>query len=279
MKKSVLDSAKAKKNDEFYTKYETVERELKHYHSALQGKRIYLNCDNLDSRFYTYFQKHFEDIGLESITVTGIFSDVRVDYYGAGREKFTTLPGVGDFKSVHCIDILGEIDVVVTNPPFSLARDLIDLVLEHDRDFILLGTNNWATYKNVYPRIQENVIKMGANTDCVEAFDLPDGSESKLGFISWYTTLESDFEKPFIPLVENYNVEDYPKYDNFDAVNTDSIKDIPSNFSKPIGVPVTILGKLNPNQFDIITIRKGDNGKDLTVDGKPKYFRVVIKER
>lgn len=273
MSKSHLDRARHRKNDEYYTLYEDIERELQHYGDHLRGKKIYLNCDGAESNFYKYFMNRFEKLGLESVTVTGVNSKEKIIYYGNGREERTKMREVGDFRSDECLALMDESDVVITNPPFSLARKKIELMLEKGVDFIIMGTILWATYSKIAPIIADGTIKMGVNKTGGHKFLTPGGAEKSISNIVWYTTFDHGVQKPFLDLKEDWDIEDYERYDEHpDVLNVDFIKDIPKGYKGFMGVPVTIYGRYNPDQIKIV-----ENEMRLHVGGKAKFTRVLIE--
>ena len=210
------------------------------------------------------------------------------------------LKGDGSFDSPECCEIMKNCDIVITNPPFSLFRKFIAQIMEFNKKFIILGNMNALTYKEVFPLIKENKIWLGyRNLGSDMFFEITDeykkvivkekkeGSGWKeidgevMGRVAnacWYTNLEHTKRKEKIYLEKTYNPTDYPKYDNYDAINVNRIEDIPKDYDGIMGVPITYLGKYNPNQFEIIKFRKGDDDKDLSINGKCPYFRILIRK-
>jgi hypothetical protein len=312
---SNLQNAKKAKNDEFYTRLEDIEKELKHYREHFKGKVVYCNCDDHRwSNFFKYFELNFDFLGLKKLITTHFEADkpsyklvMERDINGDGKidEKDiveTKLKGNGDFRSPEAIELLKEADIVVTNPPFSLFREYIAQLIEYDKKFILLGNNNAITYKEIFTLIKENKIWLGTESNKTMEFRLPDHYEKwnrvdeegnkygKVQAISWFTNLEHPKRNEEIFLFKEYNKEDYPKYDNYDAINIDKVKDIPKNYFEPMGVPITFLGSFNPEQFEILdgigrySMLTGPTevtkGTYLTkINGKPKYARIIIKRK
>lgn len=189
------------------------------------------------------------------------------------KNILTLLDGDGDFRSNECIELLKQSDVVITNPPFSLFREYVAQLIEYDKKFVIIGNDNCRTYKEIFPLIKNNQIWCGYNH--VKEFCKSDGTIQKFGNVSWYTNLpitkrneelilykryymtEEDKNNP------NYTNPDYPKYDNYDAINVDKVSDIPVDYDGVMGVPITFLDKYTPKQFDIIKFRKGDDNRDL----------------
>jgi hypothetical protein len=213
------------------------------------------------------------------------------------------LQGDGDFRSKECIELLKQADIVVTNPPFSLFRDYVAQLIEYDKKFLIIGNHNALTYKEIFSLIQENKIWLGYMHP--EKFIVPDHYEQRttrswrdengvnwrsLGNACWFTNLDISKRHEELILYKTYNPDEYPKYDHYDAINVDKVKDIPMDYEGAIGVPITFMEKHNPDQFDIIdglnrySILNGPTnetqGKYLAqVNGKPIYVRIVIKNR
>lgn len=183
----------------------------------------------------------------------------------------------GDFRRPECIDILKTADIVVTNPPFSLFREYVDVLVQNDKKFLLLGNNNAITYKGIFKLIKENKIWLGKNH--VKQFTQPDGSIKNFGNIVWFTNIEHSKRNEVLILYKKYSENEYPKYDNYDAIEVSKTSDIPVDYDGCMGVPITFLDKLNPNQFEIVKFRKGNDDKDLSVNGKCPYFRIIIRRK
>lgn len=251
---SNLHKAKVAKNDEFYTQYKDIEAECKYYIEHFKDQWIYLPCDDESSNFWKYFVDHFNEYGLKRLTATHINLDgtpsYRLDYDGSETLK-TALNGNGDFRSEECTKIKDECDMVITNPPFSLFKPFFNWL--NGKKFLIIGTLNSITYKEVFPLIKENKIWLGVSKRSMN-FIVSDSSTKKFCNTLWVTNL--DHQKHHIPLElhKHYNEEEYPKYDNYDAINVDRVKDIPFDYDGVMGVPITFLDKYNPNQFEIIGV-------------------------
>lgn len=216
----------------------------------------------------------------------------------------TLLDGDGDFRSAECIEILKQADVVVTNPPFSLFREYIGQLMEYDKKFLVIGSQNAITYKEIFPLLKENRMWLGYRCGDM-AFTVPEYYEERetrfwiddngqkwrsLGNICWFTNLDHKKRHEELELYKRYSPEEYPRYDNYNAINVDKTADIPEDYYEEMGVPITFLDKYNPDQFEIIdgigrySILDNENtkkaGKYLSmIDGKAKFFRIVIKRR
>lgn len=211
----------------------------------------------------------------------------------------TSLKGSGDFRSEECVDLLKEADIVVTNPPFSLFREYVAQLVGHDKKFIILGDQNAITYKDFFKLIKENKLWLGYDNGGTKWFqvpmdyDIPTESRKKIengvqyfsmGRIVWFTNMETTKRHQELTLYKKYTPEEYPKYDNYQAINVDKVSDIPIGYSEMMGVPITFLDKYNPKQFEIIGIDRyvEDNpnyGRRFTINGKEIYARVIIKNK
>ena len=272
-----LHIAKKVKNDEFYTKYEDIENELKYYTEYFENKIIYCNCDDyLNSNFVKYFIDNFQELKLKKLIATGYLSKKLFIY--DGKNSIIENLNSGDFRDN--IIYLKECDVVVTNPPFSLFREFITQLIKYNKNFIIMSNLNTITYKEVFPYIKENKIWMGKNFNKNLKFT---NNEKKVA-IAWFTNIKNVNIKP--PKLKCKEIEKYDIYDNYNAINIDKLSDFPPLYDDIIGCPITILGylkydgkiEINGIKYDIIKFRKGDDNKDLKVNGKDKYFRILIKK-
>ena len=310
-----LHAAKTAKNDEFYTTLSDIEKEMRYYKDFFKGKVVYCNCDDArESDFFKYFSLNFEFLGLKKLITTGYKADgkgVVLVYEGdkngnrrVDNEEIIVneLNGDGDFRSEECIEYLKQADVVVTNPPFSLFRQYVKQLMDYGKKFIIIGNNNALTYKDIFQLIKDNKIWLGINSNKTMEFSMPmsydkwdriEGNRKygKVPAISWFTNIENKKRTEPIDLYKRYSFEDYPKYDNFDAINVDKVADIPMDYDGVMGVPITFLYKYNPTQFEIIdarTIALSDKQKnkntylikdaDGGINGKPTYARICIKK-
>ena len=199
----------------------------------------------------------------------------------------------GDFRSAECVALLREADVVVTNPPFSLFREYVGQLMDYGKKFLIVAPQNAITYKEIFPLIKENRIWLGFKSGDM-AFKVPADSEPRttrywvdeggqkwrsLGNICWFTNLDHTKRHEELDLVCRYNPDDYPKYDNYDAIEVSKVVDIPCDYDGVMGVPITFLDKYNPEQFEIVKFRKGNDEKDLSIKGKCPYFRILIRNK
>ena len=325
----MLTSAKTSKKDEFYTQLSDIERELKHYKNHFKGKVVLCNCDDPRvSNFFHFFSYNFERFGLKKLIATcyknqemDLFSEnkseqaIYLEYTGdkngnnvpdVNEIGIKPLKGDGDFRSKECIELLKEADIVVTNPPFSLFREYVAQLIEYDKKFLIIGNINAISYKEIFKLIKENKAWLGVNMGRgISGFIVPKnyelyGSEARVdedgnrivatNNCLWLTNLDNAKRHEELILYKNYTPEEYPTYDNYDAINVDKTKDIPMDYKGAMGVPITFLDKFNPDQFEIIdgigrySMLTGPTaetqGTYLTmINGVPKYARIVIKNR
>ena len=294
MSNTNLKTAKKNKNDEFYTLMEDIEKEMRYYKDFFKGKVVYCNCDDArESNFFKYFSLNFEFLGLKKLISTGYKADgkgVVLVYEGdkngnrrVDNEEIIVneLNGDGDFRSEECIEYLKECDVVVTNPPFSLFRQYVKQLMDYDKKFIIIGNQNAITYKEIFPYIKNNQLWLGMNF--VKSFEKPNGDIQKFGNISWFTNIENKRRNEEIDLYKKYSFEDYPKYDNYDAIEVSRVDEIPMDYDGVMGVPITFLYKYNPTQFEIIGLDRyvEDNphyGHRFTIKGEETYARILIRK-
>jgi len=198
------------------------------------------------------------------------------------NNEWAPLEGDGDFRSEESIELLKEADIVVTNPPFSLFREYVAQLIEYKKKFLILGNINSITYKEVFPLIKKNKLWLGYN--CVRWFLIPDGTLFEAARSFWYTNLDTTKRHQEITLYKKYSPNEYPKYDNYEAIEISKVVDIPADYEKVMGVPITFLDKYNPEQFEIIGIDRyvEDNpnyGRRFSVNKKETYARVLIKNK
>ena len=263
-KNDSLHKAKDAKNDEFYTRIEDVAEELRHYKKHFEGKVVLCNCDDPTwSAFWRYFHLNFAELGLKKLISTHYDRTeptYKMEYEGGDDNNVdvgvkTPLEENGDFRNAECIKLLDECDIVVTNPPFSLARAYVQCLREHNKHFIIIGDLNWITYKEIFPMLKDNEIWLGYSS--VKEFTQPDGTIKKFGNKLWYTNLDIQKRHEKLILWKHFTPEEYPAYLNVDnAINVDSVDNIPFDYYGIIGVPITFLSKYNPDQFEIIGIDK-----------------------
>ena len=313
MTNNSLTKAKKAKVDEFYTQLEDIEAELKHYREHFAGKTVLCNCDDPRmSNFFYYFVLHFHRLGLKKL-ITTCYKNQNPDLFSqntSGQAVYLVyegedigsppnpniagfvhpLQGDGDFSSPECIAFLQEADIVVTNPPFSLFREYIALLIKYGKPFVIVGNTNAVTYKSCFELIRENKMWLGYN--CLRWFYTPEGTLYEAARSYWYTNLDIQKRHEKLPLYKKYSPEEYPHYDNYDAINVGKTADIPCDYDGVMGVPITYLDKHNPDQFEIIGATESE-GKGFSaglwdasskvsqpvVNGERKYKRIFIRKR
>ncbi len=323
-----LQTAKSSKKDEFYTQLSDIERELKHYKSHFKNKIVYCNCDDPRvSNFFHFFSYNFESLGLKKLIGTcyknqemDLFSEnksenaIILEYSGdkngnsvpdkneIGVKK---LKGDGDFRSKECIELLKQSDIIVTNPPFSLFREFVTQLVQYDKKFLIVGSFNAITYKEIFKLVQENKLWLGYGFKGGNAFfKTPHLKEFAKGVydeetglvkfrnVTWYTNLDISKRHEQQILYKEYNPKEYPTYDNYNAIEVSKVADIPGNYNGVMGVPITFLDKYNPSQFEIVgsdsdvksgllpeIVKSGWTGKTdrAYINGKRMYARLLIK--
>jgi hypothetical protein len=341
-----LTNAKRAKNDEFYTQYGDIQKEIQAYldynSDAFRNKVVYCNCDDpFESNFFRYFVLNFNKLGLKQLITTsykpspvantqlGLFGDDKTltqnhlcasgakgrpkinankfiinevrDIDGDGEfnlkdvakqlkankhNEWTPLEGDGDFKSPECVELLKQSDIVVTNPPFSLFREYVKQLFDYNKKFVIIGSMNAITYKEIFPKIKENKMWLGNKTSSQQMFleapkeytekvmaSRPQGmwwriidGKPLIGIHTalWFTNLDHGRRHQPLPLMtmeENLKYskhkeikgkKSYDKYDNYDAIEVSFTDSIPSDYDGVMGVPISFLDKYNPEQFEII---------------------------
>lgn len=269
-----LDKAKENKRDEFYTQRVDIENELKHYKKHFNNKIVYCNCDDPEySNFYFFFKEQFHNYNLKKLITTHYSLNKKKSYKieifiknGKLFEQKTELDENGDFRNNECIKLLKTVDIVVTNPPFSLFREYIQQLIENDKKFLIIGHQNAISYKEVFKLIKENKVWLGYGfkggaghfinkhyEDYATATNHKEGMIRVSG-VHWFTNLEHDKRNQELVLYETYNKDKYLTYDNYDAINVDKTNEIPNGYYGKMGVPITFLDKYNPEQFEIIAL-------------------------
>ncbi len=324
-----LHNANKGKNDEFYTQLSDIEKEMGNYKEHLKGKIVFCNCDDPEeSHFWKYFSENFEHLGLKKLISTHFEDDkpsykleIIADINGDGRiNKLDTIRSPlkqnGDFRSPESIEMLEEADIVVTNPPFSLFREYVAQLFEYDKKFIIVGNQNAITYKDFFPFIQQNKVWFGHSIHSGDReFRVPDsyplnasGSRTdeagkkyiRVKWVRWFTNLDYKERHEDLILYKRYTPEEYPTYDNYDAINVNVTKDVPMDYTGYMWVPITFLDKYSPDQFEIIwqasgntrastpkeilerlgyQIHKEDRGGCSIVNWNRTYGRIIIKNK
>lgn len=311
-----LTRAKDAKDDEFYTNYEDIKKELVNYAKYFKGKVIYCNCDDHygiglgtpKSNFIKYLADNFEAFKIKKVIATNYEQDKETstmyildkDNTGDGVicwEDIEEIPmrGKGDFRSPECVELLKQADIVITNPPFSLFREYVAQLMEYKKKFLIIGNKNALLYKEVFTLIKNNKVWLGFNSPSDFTYKgVP--NKKVTGLTRWYTNLENSKRNEVINTGKKYYGFEkmYPHYDNYNAINVDKVNDIPMDYDGVMGVPITFMDKYNPEQFDIIdglnryTIldiakvndwAKANHIHLTEINGKSKYLRILIKRR
>lgn len=362
-----LTNAKRAKNDEFYTQFSDIQKEIEAYlefdPDTFRGKTVYSNCDDpFESNFFRYFVLNFKRLGLKRLITTsykpspvantqlGLFGDDKTLAPAKGRPKvtankfiisdvgdidgdgeftmkdiaeqlranrdneWTPLEGDGDFRSDECVELLRQADIVVTNPPFSLFREYVKQLFEHEKKFVIIGNMNAITYKEIFPLIKDNRMWLGNGFHAGNAYfatpnvrDFASGVyDEKTGLVKfrnvcWFTNLDHGRRHQPLSLMTmaenrkfNRKLERkkaYDRYDNYDAIEVPFTDAIPCDYDDVMGVPISFLDKYNPEQFEIIGA--SDNGavdeayklphfkkhNEPYLDGKKRFKRIFIQRK
>ena len=331
---SNLHMSRAGKTDEFYTQLSTIEDELRHYRKYFKGKVIFCNADDpaigedgqdhfgdglggYTSNFFRYFQLNFTQLGIKKLITTHyeadkpsykfeIVSSDHDEQIGLPDYVRTPLEGSGDFRSPECLALLEECDIVVTNPPFSLMKEYIPLIMESGKQFLVLGNMNHISFKEIFHYFKNNQMWLGYNSGHFW-FMVPDYYEEKktdfkidetgqkwrrMGNICWFTNMDIEKRHEPIDLFKRYSPEEYPEYDHYIASFVSTVSDIPCDTYRPLAVPITFLSSYSPEQFDILDAneyRKSDDvpqkvhglikDSDAAIDGKATYVRLLVRNK
>lgn len=367
-----LTNAKKAKNDEFYTQFSDIQKEVESYleydSNTFKGKVIYSNCDDpFESNFFRYFVLNFNRLGLKRLISTsykpspvantqlGLFGDDKTLTKSKGRPKITAnkfiinevgdidgdgsftlediakqlranknnewapLDGDGDFRSDECVELLKQSDIVVTNPPFSLFREYVAQLFQHNKKFLIIGSMNAIIYTEIFPYIKNNKLWLGNKTSSQQMFleatpeytkkvmsNKPQGmwwriidGKPLVGVHTalWFTNMDHGRRHQPLKLMtmtenQKFNKEiikkptTYRKYDNYGAIEIPLVNAIPSDYEGVMGVPISFMDKYNPDQFEILGSNRGVDqdlggvyGKGSYIDGKETYKRIFIKHK
>lgn len=302
---SNLNKAKKEKNDEFYTQYSDIEKELQHYTQHFKDKIVICPCNDIDKNFEKYFIDNFNKLQLKKlITVEYVPDNIHRNAWIHTKEHYACetkqLYCNGSFNSPEVIELIKEADIVVTNPPFSLFREFVTILMEYNKKYLIIGNMNAITYKEIFPLIKENKMWLGCSLNATKCHFLVSNDyensnvftesglkKAKVNNAIWFTNIDHAKRHEPLDLYKRYTPEEYPKYDNYDAINVDKVCDIPMDYDGVIGVPITFLIKYCPEQFEITGLMSGVkhdvfiNGDDgrakFYINGKGVYARVLIK--
>ncbi len=285
-----LSAARQAKQDEFYTSLRDIELELQHYKNHFKGKVVYCNCDDpRASNFFRFFASNFKKLDLKRLITTSylgkscqvnlpppqqaFYTDIS-DHKSAEKaldEHATSvfpLVGDGDFRSIECVRLLQEADIVVTNPPFSLFREYVSQLIKYKKKFLIIGNMNALTYKEIFPLFQNDQMWYGPSirsgdrefrvpndyplTAASTRIDEAGNKYVRVKGVRWFTNLDYPSRYKKLDLHMTYDPSIYPKYVNFDAINVSKTMHIPLDYDGLMGVPITFLDKHNPDQFEIL---------------------------
>ena len=311
MSNDSMTAAKRAKNDEFYTQFNDIQKEVNAYREydadVFRGKTILLPCDDAEwSEFVQFFLLNFDRYGLKRLIGTSYNRDGRGKKFDVSRQvlraelEYEELEGNGDFRSDEVTRLRDESDMVITNPPFSLFREFVGWVKE--KQFLILGSINAVTYKEVFPLIKGGKMWAGRTFNQVMIFRQPAPLEDrKMPGIAWYTNIMHGRRNEAMELMTmadnlRYNkrlagTDAYKRYDNFDAIEVPFSRAIPSDYDGCMGVPISYLGVHNPDQFEIVgyianndstlSLRKSNKASYTApfIDGRRLYARIIIRHR
>lgn len=348
MAHSDLSKAKNEKNDEFYTQYYDIEKEMSAYlefnPNVFRGKTILLPCDDPEwSNFTKYFAQNFQRLGLKKLISTSYAVESKIykphyqptifeqnnpqfdekktrkngkiftltgDKSGDGKIdvndlEWTYLEGDGDFRSDEIKKLRDESDVIITNPPFSLFREFLSWLIDSNKEFVIIGTMDAITYKEVFPLIKNNTIWLGAgkNDGRNVWYEVPNNYNTfhkeengkKYAFVAktiWFTNIDHGRRHRRLELMTEADVvkfctkKPFVKYDNYDAIEVSNVKFIPSDYQGVMGVPISFLSKYSPEQFELLGSNRGIDqdpnkiyGRGSYLNGKETFKRIFIRHR
>lgn len=257
----------AKNGDEFYTRIEDIEKGLQYF--KLSGKIIYCNCDNPEfSNFYKYLKDNFSSLGLKKLMATYYSENPELVEYDGKNENRTSIKS-GSFQDNE--QYIEECDMIITNPPYSnnMPIELIELCYKHKTDFAFIGPLHLIINRKVKDYIISG--KLNSIPATVNKFNRPDGNLSNAP-ACWFTNIRVNI--PEFELNKTYNINDYKKYSNYDAIECNKSQNIPDNYYVNIGVPYRFFTKINRKQFEIVDIL--NNPK---LNGKNLMARLIIKRK
>lgn len=300
-----LHRAKATKEDEFYTQRSYIEDELSHYAEHFKDKTVYCNCDDpVTSEFWQFFRRVFRAWKIKRLIATHYETDAKNFAYSLDLSEdtngdgvidwnddpvMTQLPCNGDFRSAACIELLKQADIVVTNPPFSLWREYVQQLIDYDKKFLIIGSQNAITYKEIFPLLMNNQMWLGYYSGDMK-FKVPDYYEPRttrfwidetgqkwrsLGNTCWYTNLDIPKRHQHLDLRGNYYQKDkYYRYDNCEgAIEVKKVADIPCDYEGIMGVPITFFNHYSPDQFTVLGL-----SRDMNIPGKTGMRAEFVKE-
>lgn len=304
----LMNGARGRGRDEFYTMYCDIEAEVARYAGQLSGKVVYCNCDDpATSEFFRYFCSSYSALGLAGLICTGYVRGGRghvATFDGVGEPYVGRLDGDGDFRSEECMSYLDRADVVVTNPPFSLFKEYMAMLDRSGKRFLVIGNQNAVTYKELFLMIKGGRMWLGDTMNGSNRWfrvgaDYPLDSRAagcreedgeRFFFISgvvWFTNMDNEKRRSVLSLSCRYSPDRYAKYDNYDAIDVPRVAKIPADYDGLMGVPITFLHKYSPEQFELVGHEhdvNGDGGPGVpegqfVVNGRGVFKRILIRRR
>lgn len=295
-----LNRAKARRRDEFYTTFEDIRRELKHYRRHFRGKCVYCNCDDYRwSQFFAFFRDNFHALGLRRLLCSCYVRQERtllddgppapavwVDWDGVGEIVERRFCGDGDCFGEEAAELLRDADVVVTDPPFSRFIEFVGMLVGEGKKFLIVGPITAVSYLSISSLIKHNKVWLGYNP--VKCFyQISDDGlavPTRFGNVGWFTNLVHKRRRSPMELKCLYAQEQYPRYDNIDAIEVSRTAEIPRDYPGVMGVPISFLEHYCPRQFRILGIgrelaRQAGLGNFLKIDDKEVFQRLFIKRR
>lgn len=260
------------RHDEYFTSFREIERELRLYKRHFNGKVVFCNAnDSSESAFFKFFTKNFHTFKLKhfySLSLDGVL----YSYNGENLEQEQLMEG--DFRGQESVNILKKSDIIVTNPPFSLFREYFDLLMKYEKKFIVIGNHIAVSYKGIFPYIRDGKVWQGVSIPRVFYDSMGVKQSNVAGICRWFTNLEHKKWVKELSLSECYRVEDYPIYDNLDAIDCKEVKKIPKDYFSLIGVPISFIDRWNVYQFSIVGV-----GRNLKIKGERQPVRLLIKRK
>lgn len=265
---SRLTDCKLNPRDEYYTLYADVEREMLSYPaSTFRGKVVLCNCDGPSSNFYRFFSKNFHALGLRRLICTSYSRwGCIIDENGQRTLKLAS----GDFRSQECLAYARQCDIICTNPPFSLAKEYIPMMLDLRKKLIIVCPQTVTRYAQTFPYFRNGTMHTG-NTRLTD-FVTPEGELCRFGNIYWFTNLPTRPKAP-LKLTATYSPAKYPFYDEVHAIEVGTLKDIPKDYRGVMGVPESILLRDWWTQFEIA------GSINPHINGKAVYQRILVRRR
>lgn len=315
-----LSSAKRAKEDEFYTQRSDIENELMHYKEHFRGKTVLCNCDDPRvSEFFFYFKNNFAHLGLRRL-ITTCYKSQELDLFSENKSEKAVyliydgdkdsvevkqLQGDGDFRSSECIALLMEADIVVTNPPFSLFREYVAQLMAFHKKFLIIGNKNALSYRDIFQHIMKNEVWVGVTPMSRDLlfnvteehakellrtgkeggkYRIVDGKVMGRSPSIWYTNLDTKKRHEELILYKHYTPEEYPHFDNCNAINVGNTNDIPCDYDGIMGVPISFMDKYNPEQFEIVGQMVTTKVDEINfgypyINGKKKFARILIRRK